>query len=684
MDTHYNFPLTVALLAAFWPTAQAADEEEITRLIKPESTVSLGAGYVDRDNQRFGQYNGLNQRGAYGLLDAEAVQRDDETGTWLKFSARNLGLDDREFRLEQQRQGDWGASIDYSQMPRFNPFTVNTGLAGIGTPNLTINGVPKQNVQLETERKRVTFGFDKLLSGGFDFQLRFRNEDKDGARQFGQGTDAGAGTINFLADPINQTTRQLDAILGYTGERLQLSGGYYGTWFDNQNNALNITGGVAGLSPMALPPDNQSHQVYLTGGYGFTPTTRGTFKVAYTHQTQNDTFVVPAVTGTSNLGGRLDTTLLQMGLTSRPMPKLSVLANFRYEDRDDKTPVFRYFTGTTATSTLDGTNEPRSLRSITGKLEASYMLPMGFRFTGGANYEVRQRNEIAVRSLGFRDETDEIAYRAELRRSISETVTGAVSYIRSDRYGSPFLTNLRLGGTLGSNLIAPLYLANRVEDKVRLSTNWVATEKLSLQFMVDGARDDYSSRTAQELGMRSGKTENYSADAAYTFSEKWQATAWYSRNNIHSDQATCVGAASVGGVFVCPATAASPVWAAELSNVADSFGIGLRGKVTGKLNVGADFQYSTIRDRYLLTALNPATAATGSTPDISTRLTNLKVFAKYALRKNMGVRFDYIRDQFKTDDWTWTNFVYSDGTQVIQNPNQIVNFFGMSVYFTWQ
>jgi MtrB/PioB family decaheme-associated outer membrane protein len=691
MDTHtrYNFPLAVALLMAFWATAQAADEEEIARLVKPESTVSLGAGFVNSDNQRFGQYNGLNQRGAYGLVDAEAVQRDDETGTWLKFSARNLGLDDRELRFEQQRQGDWGYSIDYSQIPRFNPLTVNTGLTGIGTPNLTLNGGPLQNVQLSTERKRTTFGFDKLLPGGFDFQLRLRNEDKDGARMYGQGTDNAPAAINFLADPIHQNTRQLDATLGYTGERLQLTGGYYGTWFDNQNTSLNITGtgvapSVAVFSLMTLPPDNQSHQVYLSGGYGFTPTTRGTFKIAYTHQTQDDTFVVPSAGGQTNLGGRLDTTLLQAGLTSRPMPKLSLLANVRYEDRDDKTPVFVYFTGATATSTLDGTNEPRSLRSITGKLEASYVLPMGFRFTGGANYEVRQRNEIAVRSLGFRDETDEIAFRAELRRSISETVTGALAYIRSDRYGSPFLTNLRNGGTFGSNFIAPLYLANRVEDKVRLTTNWEATEKLSLQFVVDGARDAYNSRTAQELGMRSGKVENYSADAAYALSEKWQATAWYSRNDTHSQQADCVGAAIVGGVYVCPASAASPIWAAELSNVSDSFGIGLRGKLSGKLDVGANFQYSTIRDRYLLSALNPATAATGSTPDISTRLTNLKLFARYAVRKNMGVRFEYIRDQFKTDDWTWTNFLYSDGTTVIQNPNQTVNFFGMSVYFTWQ
>jgi MtrB/PioB family decaheme-associated outer membrane protein len=680
MDTHtrYNFPLAVALLAAFWPTAQASDEAEIYRLITPESTVSLGAGYVDRDNQRFGQYNGLNQRGAYGLVDVNAVQRDDATGTWLKFSARSLGLDDREFRFEQQRQGDWGYSIDYSQTPRFHPFTVNTGLAGIGTSNLTLNGVPLQNVQLSTERRRITLDLSKVLPAGYDFQLRFRNEDKDGTRSYGQGV---FGTVNFLAEPIHQKTKQLDAILSYTGERLQLSGGYYGTWFDNQNTALNISGAGAVFTLMSLPPDNQSHQVYLSGGYGFTPDTRGTFKVAYTHQTQDDVFITVPVVPRTNLGGRLDTTLVQLGVTSRLMPKLSVLANFRYEDRDDNTPEAFYFTGITATTTLDGRNEPRSLRTIAGKFEANYTLPMNFRLTGGVDKEIKQRNFFRVRSVSFRDETDETSYRAELRRSISETVTGALAYVRSDRGGSPFLTTILNGGAVGTNLIAPFHLADRTRDKVRATVNWMPLDPLSLQFMAEDARDRYGSRTSRELGLGTGEAQNYSADAAYTFSEKWQATAWYSRNDTYSDQATCVTATAAG---VCPALAASPVWRAELRNNADNFGIGLRGKATGKLEVGADLQYSTIRDRYRLTALTPVGAALTSVPDIHTKLTNLKVFAKYAVRKNAGVRLDYVHDRYKTDDWTWNNWVYSDGTRVIQNPNQIVNFFGISVYYNWQ
>ena len=93
----FGFPLSAmaaALLAAFGGAAAA--EDDVAELTKPSSSVRFGLGYVDEDNGRFGQYTGLNQKGGYGLLDADIVNRDDATGTWLRFEGRNLGLDHRE------------------------------------------------------------------------------------------------------------------------------------------------------------------------------------------------------------------------------------------------------------------------------------------------------------------------------------------------------------------------------------------------------------------------------------------------------------------------------------------------------------------------------------------------------------------------------------------------------------
>ena len=57
-----------------------------------------------------------------------------------------------------------------------------------------------------------------------------------------------------------------------------------------------------------------------------------------------------------------------------------------------------------------------------------------------------------------------------------------------------------------------------------------------------------------------------------------------------------------------------------------------------------------------------------------------RVWITRSCRKNSGLRVDYIYDRFKTDDWTWTTWTYTDGTTLSQNPDQKVNFAGVSYY----
>jgi hypothetical protein len=60
--------------------------------------------------------------------------------------------------------------------------------------------------------------------------------------------------------------------------------------------------------PYGAAPDNQAHQAYLSGNYAWTATTRSTFKLAYTHATQNQDYGSMGFTGLptvsrTNLGG---------------------------------------------------------------------------------------------------------------------------------------------------------------------------------------------------------------------------------------------------------------------------------------------------------------------------------------------------------------------------------------------
>jgi len=693
--------IAIALAAGFGPAR--AVEPIVTQNVEPAapaalntgaSTASVGIGYATDGERRFGQYNGIKDDGFYGLLDFNWVKRNDENGTWTRIFGRSVGLDSRQLRFEQQRQGNWGYSIDYSRIPRFEPLTITTMVGGIGTNNLVIpttltpGGGP---IDLKTKRDALGLGFDKVITGNWDVQVKFRNEEKDGARIFARGTTGTGpvgsfGQFEFAPEPIDATTRQLEAKLNYNGGALLLTGGYYGTMYNNKfDSGLNFTGGLPGLStftPIALPPDNQSHQLYVSGNYTFTPTTRSTFKLAYQKETQDAAFVsgpnVPRAPGVGdNLNGRIDTKLAQFGITSRPMPKLSLFADFRIEDRDDKTPILVYFTPPPSTS--NGENEPRSINTRTAKAEANYQLPEGFRIIGGVGWEEKKRNISAVRVVSGRETTDETTWRVELRRPMAETLIGSVALMHSHRDGSPFETTVQNSGAVGSNLIAPVFLADRTRDKVRVTVNWAPTTPFNLQFYADKARDDYSGRDGSNLGPRTGEATNWSLDASYVFNDRWQANAWYSRNDTRFDQSTCEAASAAG---VCPATATDPIWGASMRNLSNNLGGGVRGKLTGQIDLGAEFSYAEITDQNHLETIQGGTV--NSLPDVHNKLTRLNLFARYALQKNSGVRLDYIYDRFKTDDWTWESWTYADGTHLAENPTQKVNFLGVSYYYRFQ
>jgi len=675
-----------AALAGFGPPALADErDEEIARLTRPDSQVSVGVGAVSDDNTRFGQYSGMVDKKLYLLLDIDMTKREDASGTWTTLQGHNLGLESRDLRFGQQRQGNWGYFIDYSAIPRYSPYTPITRLAGEDSQSQVVNGLPTPRaLQMETIRQRVDLGFDKLLPSNFEMQVRARSEEKTGRRLFGRSG------VDFLVDPIDYSTQILEATANYTTERLQLSGGFYGTNFVNSKAKLDATGGTgSSFSPIALPPGNQSQQFNLAGGYNFSQTTRATFKAAYTHQTQDEQFMDTPASGVnrSSLGGEVNTLFLQGGITARPIRGLTLLANVRHEDRHDATPIVDYFV-VSAPSTATGENEPRSIRTTAAKFEASYPLPWQIRGTAALDYEQKWRNTSSVRVVSYREKTEETALRLEGRRTLAETLNGSLALIVADRGGSDWLTNFQStpsGGvstTPGSNLVHPLHLADRHRNKLRATATWTPMERLDLQFVGDVAKDTYGGRT---LGLDKGSAAFLSVDGAYRLSDAWQLTAWLSRDDTKADLHSCASAASsnLGDISACPNSPASPIWSANLRNVGNTLGIGVKGRPTGPLQLAADLQISKQRGEFNQGPMPVVTPAVTAVPDVNYSRKILRLSGDYALTKRSGVRAQFIQDRFHTDDYTWAGWTYSDGTTVNPNSDQRVNFIGVSGYYNF-
>lgn len=690
MPRRVPFALAAALAAVLGPVPAGAADEVPAAIavvsaeeIGPTSTVWAGLGYVTpgndvvSENQRFGEYSGLDTDGAYGLLDVDLNHLDTETGTWLQLRGRNLGLDSREVRLRGQRQGDWGYSLEYSRTPRNFPYDVNTGLSGAGTASLTTNTITPgagSALQLGTHRDVLQARVDKVLPKGFDVQVSFRNEQKDGTRLYG------STGIDFLVDPIDYTTRQWEAVLSYTGDRLQVSGGYYGTSFGNANTGLVVDGVTDGpnnvYSPIGLPPDNVSHQLYVNGGYNVSSATRADFDVSVGRVTQNDAFistvtVAPGVGG--DLDGKIRTTRVRLGLTSRPNSRLTLRGHLRREDRDDLTPVLVYYSGAGANSRTNGENEPRDFTAAAGKVEAVYRLPASFRLSGGVTREDTRRNISAIRSVSARTWTRETAYRAELGRTMSGNVNGSVAYVLSMRDGSDFKTNIRNGGTLGSNNIAPVHYADRRRDQVRVSLSATPSDRVSLQLVADTSWDGYDSRTNQELGVRKGTARHVSADAAVQVTRAWNVTAFVSHDRTTQRQNSCDGISSSGAPC-----AAADLWSAELVNRGYAAGLGVRGKA-GRVGLGADVQTSYDQGQFH----QSGTPIAETIEDLYYKPLTVSGFADLALTHRSGVALSATYDRRRTNDWSWVGWSYADGTTLYQDPREEVVFVGARYHLTW-
>jgi Putative outer membrane beta-barrel porin, MtrB/PioB len=199
--------------------------------------------------------------------------------------------------------------------------------------------------------------------------------------------------------------------------------------------------------------------------------------------------------------------------------------------------------------------------------------------------------------------------------------------------------------------------------------------------------DDYSYSTARPYGLREGTATNFSFDVAYAFSDQWQLTAWYARDNT---KATQVGQRAPTGIALAGEKEA------ELEDIGDTLGAGLRGMLMPRLKVGADVLYVKNVNRYpeTIVTAGPTYPAgiTGPLADIRNELTRFKLYAIWALQKNSELRFDYIHELWKTDDWSWlfangTTFTYgttTDGTQVTQNPKQTADYVGMRYTYRFQ
>jgi MtrB/PioB family decaheme-associated outer membrane protein len=716
--------LALAVCAAFAGVqAQEKKEEEKKDPVETQASIEVGVGAVSgdpKDRAFFGQYNGLRNQDVFGIANFDYSRRDTSTGTWLDIIGSNLGLQTREVGVLWTRQGDWRLGGTYDELRRVNPYTVNTGVVGAGTVTPTANylfGGPGSGGDYDPATKRKAFGLagSKWFGSQYQVEANISSEKKNGTQLWGIGnvcpaapnTCIGSGVL-YYPQPIDYDHMQVEARVNYAGSSLQLSGGYYGSFFENNNGALtpgvpSILNSATGLQlppnlglqaylgqPAALAPENQYNAIDLTGAYAITPTIRSNFKLAYSKARQDHDFssmgLTGAPVGVGSLDGEVTHTLGQIRVVANPIAKLSLVGEYRYSNQEDDTPILPY--GQVGTTVYSNQRVSREVNSA--KLEATYRFPWAIQGTAGLGWTEIDRGSYTTSASysgisALREETDETSWWIQARRSLTETISGMISYTGSSRDGSGWLAPTASGvglvpvgdpvTQLGPNAIYMPTLADRDRSKLRLMLNWMATEALSVQFAIDYGKDEYDAPT--QYALQETKFDLYTLDINYALSDAWNINGYLSTGKQTLNQARPQG------------------YILAFEDKSFNAGIGFNGKPSEKLTLGGLLSYISNEDKYAQT-LGPTAApgspqllaVTGGLPDVLYRRTELRLYGTYALRERSTLRVDAAYQRLTYDDWGFayggTPFLYSDNTTVYLQPDQNVGYLGVSYIYSFR
>ena len=730
-----------ASIAAIWVAGQSAawaqDAAELRSLTRPGNTVELGVGFTSANSFKFGDYTGMNDKGAYLISNVELNHRNEANTHYFSLTGLNLGLDSRNLKLEGGEQGNYGLSLEYDEIPKLSLDSYQTPFLNPGSANLTLptpwtrgatTGAMAAQINsnmrpfdVKTERNSLSFGLTKELAVGWDAVLRIKREKKDGSRLIGAviGNSGGNPRAALLPEPIDYTTDELEAQLRYTDKKLQLQFAYFGSYFDNANNSLiwsnpfaaSVWGAGVNTAQgqIGLPPDNRAHQISAAGGYSFTQDTRLSGSVSLGRMTQNDAFlpytINPGLTSIAlprtSLDGRVDTTHIDVKLSSKLTPKLHASAGYRYDERDNKTPqaTYRYIGGDSITQYTTNNNSPKIRTNLPGsstkqQIEAhlDYQLTPDTKLKFGYDYEWADKTFEAI------TEEKEHTVKAEVNQHFNDMVSGGLSYAYSDRKtraangseydgSAPFLASFT-PEYAASQIVASLplngywdnlpaqykfFMAPRKRDKVRAFLNVAPTEQIDLQAAIDYKNDDFHK---SQYGLQKAKGWAVNLDANYVVSDTLTGHVFASFDKYTTGQRSYAfnggSRAITGGVD----------WTADIDDRTSTFGIGARYTPSSKYQIGGDITHAASTGT---TSVLNATNTTGAMPDLKTKLTRLDLFGQYQVQKNVVVKMKYIYERYSSADWSIDQVTATTMANVIgtnqTSPRYDVHFLGVSLAY---
>lgn len=661
-----KLPIIIATLlgTGMAPAAFAESMEDDPGTVIHENDIEFGVGYVSDTAWKFGQYNGLQDEGAYGILDIHYMDTNEDAG-FMEIRGTNLGLESRYLRLDAGIQGKLHYYFVYDELPSYQSNTAVTPYPTDGQSSLTLpagyTGIADINtyaqpLQLKTKRQRFDIGAAFLTSQKWKFDIKASHETKEGVQQMGSTLvdNTGAQLVGntygaLLPEPVDYKTSRMDAGLHYNSKKTQVDFIYHVSLFENNNDSLSwqnpftSVGNApqfAQFGEQGLAPSNQLHQLSLSGGYNFSDLTRLTGVLSVGRSTQDED-LLPY--DTQGIGGALprssaeaEVSLNKAGLKliSRTSRKLRLSAEYLYDGRDNNTEVDTW-SYTVADSNLAGgtvQNAPLSWKKHKLDLNANYRFSSRSSLRGGYRYDRITRDYGGTAEPQREQNYDNTLY-AKWKYRPNATVNLAVYGEGSVRDGTEYNPAAGFNPELRA-----YYIADRQRGKLGGLINTYPTDRFTLGFKAEYTDDDYNNT---DLGVTDASFANMTLDASYLVAENFTTYAYYSYGQNMSKQ-NGQGLPGGGGD--------TEYWDADYDDRINTAGIG--GKVTElnrKWDIGADLVFTQATGKIDLA--RESGAAVTQYPDLKTIFASLKFWTTYQQTKKLAYKFSYWIEDYDADNW---------------------------------
>lgn len=604
------------------------------------------------------------------------------------------------------------------------------GDAGTGTQALTANQLSffhNQNVYSGRQNLSLTAGYD--LGRAWSAQFNYNRLNQSGAKLIGgsfspdaSGAGAGEDTGTFM-NPTHYKTDTFEFAINGAGDRWNLRASYFASLFTDDYSSVSFSnpfvdsaavatvtgtlpdGGVFPVDTYATPPNSNFQQFDLSGGFGIAPNTSLAGGLSYGRNTQNSGFIndplFDSVLPRSSLGWLVVTTHADLKLTSQVTRALTLSAGVKFNERNNLTPseTFGQFLSIAGDQWGSVVNTPVSNRKTEVELAGNYRFDSKQSVRLVYDYDAISRwchNALANNAQSSDPAAPagyytmaacvEVPDSGESKLSASYKLTAAdqvefhAGYSYADRHvdiNSSYYNPMQTSADGFQNFgYLPYFDADRTEQVGKAGFDWEVTDKVDVGLDGRYIHDQYGSA----LGVQTAHTWAANLDIAYNYSEKGSVSGYLSVQGRQRDL--------LSGAEPSPLAPPPSLWSNRLKDDSDTVGLNAKykGLLHDRLEVGADFSYSSDRSVYSTSLVNytsvlctPYGISCGTLPTVRNDSLRLKLMTIYQASASNKFALNYLYAKLSSTDYYYSAYQLGSTDVAVLPTNQAAPSYSVSL-----